>query len=102
MRGWALAWRTFCGENDDCDFALGMGGVMLANSDWAGGLRDRVLPVSSEQRRAVEPELRTTIETVINNVFPLHGLETRPPGRAGKPVGLTEPANKPQPQRSTT
>jgi acetoin utilization protein AcuC len=102
VRGWALAWRTFCGENDDCDFALGMGGVMLANSDWAGGLRDRVLPVLSEQRRAVEPELRTTIETVINNVFPLHGIETRPPGRTGKPVGLTEPANKPQPQRSTT
>ena len=50
VRGWALAWRTFCGENDECDFAIGMGGVMLANTEWAGGLRDRVLPVSAEQR----------------------------------------------------
>jgi len=82
VRGWALAWRTFCGENDDCDFALGMGGVMLASSEWAGGLRDRVLPVSPEQRHAVEPELRTTLETVINNVFQLHGLEPHPLARA--------------------
>ena len=82
VRGWALAWRTFCGENDECDFALGMGGVMLASSEWAGGLRDRVLPVSAEQRRAVEPELRITMETVINNVFQLHGLEPHPLVRA--------------------
>jgi len=102
VRGWALAWRTFCGENEDCDFALGMGGVMLANSDWAGGLRDRVLPVSAAQRAAVEPELRTTIETVINNVFPLHGLAARPPKRTAKPAGLTEPANQQQPQRNMT
>jgi acetoin utilization protein AcuC len=75
VRGWALAWRTFCGENDECDFALGMGGVMLASTEWAGGLRDRVLPVSAEQRRAVEPELRVTIENISRNIFPLHGLE---------------------------
>ena len=100
VRGWALAWRTFCGENDECDFALGMGGVMLASTEWAGGLRDRVLAVSAEQRRAVEPELRTTIETVINNVFPLHGLEAPSLGRAASPVGLTKPEIKQQPIRS--
>jgi len=91
VRGWALAWRTLCGENDDTDFALGMGGVMLASTEWAGGLRDRVLPVSAEQRAAVEPELRTSIETVISNVFPLHGLEAPSLGRAASPVGLTKP-----------
>ena len=94
VRGWALAWRTFCGENDECDFALGMGGVMLASTEWAGGLRDRVLPVSAEQRAAVEPELRTTIETVISNVFPLHGLDAPSLGRAASPVGVTKPENK--------
>ena len=59
-----------------------MGGVMLASTEWAGGLRDRALAVSAEQRRAVGPELQTTIENVINNVFPLHGLEA-PSGSAG-------------------
>jgi acetoin utilization protein AcuC len=121
VRGWALAWRTFCGENDDCDFALGMGGVMLASTEWAGGLRDRVLPVSAGQRASVEPELRTTMKTVINNAFRLHGLEA-PSGNAGilpagsgpdkatsrqdagapRPAGFTEPAMKQQPQRKTT
>ena len=100
VRGWALAWRTFCGENDECDFALGMGGVMLASTEWAGGLRDRVLPVSAEQRASVEPELRTTIESVISNVFPLHGLEAPSLGRAASPVGLTKPEIKQQPIRS--
>ena len=75
VRGWALAWQTFCGGNDDCDFAMGMGGVMLANADWAGGLRDRVLPVSAEQRRAVEPALEATIQKVRQKLFPLHGLD---------------------------
>ena len=98
VRGWALAWRTFCGGNDECDFALGMGGVMLASTEWAGGLRDRVLPVPAEQRRAVEPELRTTIETVINNVFPLHGLEVPSLERAASPVGLTKPESKQEQQ----
>ena len=66
------------------------------------GLRDRVLAVSAEQRRAVEPELRATIESVINNVFPLHGLEAPSLGRAASPVGLTKTENKQQPIRSKT
>lgn len=81
VRGWALAWRTFCGENDECDFGLGMGGVMLASTEWAGGLRDRALAVSAEQRRAVEPELQAGIERVIHNVFKFHGLATQPAAR---------------------
>jgi acetoin utilization protein AcuC len=96
VRGWALAWRTFCGENDDCDFALGMGGVMLASTEWAGGLRDRVLPVSAAQRASVEPELRKTIKTVINNAFRLHGLGAPSFERATEPSGFAEPAIKQQ------
>jgi len=76
VRGWALAWRTFCGEGDEDDLSLGLGGVMLANSEWAGGLRDRELVVTAERRQAVEPELCAVIETVINNVFRYHGLGT--------------------------
>jgi len=98
-RGWALAWRTLCAGNEDMDF-IGMGGVMLASSEWAGGLRDRALVVSAEQRHAVEPELQTTIETVINNVFRLHGLDAPSPGQAKSPAGFTEPAIKQKPERS--
>jgi hypothetical protein len=77
-----------------------MGGVMLASTEWAGGLRDRVLAVSAEQRRAVEPELQTTIANAISSVFPLHGLEAPSLGRAASPVGLTKPEIKQQPIRS--
>ena len=100
VRGWALAWQTCCGEKEETDF-IGMGGVMLASTEWAGGLRDRTLAVSAEQRRAVEPELHSTIETVINNVFPLHGLAAPSVGRATSPVGLIEPAIKNKRKRNT-
>lgn len=89
VRGWALAWRTCCGENGDCDFGLGMGGVMLASTEWAGGLRDRALAVTAEQRHAVESELHATLDRIARLVFPLHGIRTRSderltaPGRTG-------------------
>ena len=76
VRAWTLAWRTFARENDEYDFGMGMGGVMLESSEWAGGLRDRTLPVSMEQRRAVEPQLQAAVDAVHNNVFRLHGLAT--------------------------
>ena len=75
VRGWALAWRTCCGGNEECDFGMGMGGVMLASTEWAGGLRDRTLAVTPEQRRAVEPELQTTIKNITSHVFRLHGIQ---------------------------
>jgi acetoin utilization protein AcuC len=77
VRGWALAWKTFCGESEEHDLSVGLGGVMLESTEWAGGLRDRVLPVHEDQRRAVEPVLRATVRKVIENVFPHHGLGDR-------------------------
>jgi len=74
VRAWALAWQTFCGEEDEHDWSLGMGGVMLQSAEWLGGLRDRELPVHAEQRAAVEPALRETIQRIRQTVFPLHGL----------------------------
>jgi acetoin utilization protein AcuC len=73
VRGWALAWKTLCGEEEH-DLSFGMGGVMLGSSEWAGGLRDHELPVTPEQRAAVEPALDATLATIIRTVFPLHGL----------------------------
>ncbi len=77
VRGWALAWRACCGEEVD-DFGMGMGGVMLANTEWAGGLRDRVLPVTGGQRRAVEPELQATLNNLAHHVFQFHGICASP------------------------
>ena len=72
-RGWALVWSVLCGE-DHHDLNMGMGGVMLESTDWQGGLRDRVLIPSDEQRRAVEPVVNATIDEVKRLLFPLHGL----------------------------
>jgi acetoin utilization protein AcuC len=72
VRGWALAWQAFAEEHHDLE--LGLGGVMLGNIDWAGGLRDHHLPVTEEQRGQVDPALETTLRTIEQTVFPLHGL----------------------------
>jgi acetoin utilization protein AcuC len=77
VRAWALAWRTCAGESDDDALSLGLGGVMLGSLEWAGGLRDRELPVPPEQRRAVESELYPTLDRVMQSVFRHHGLPAR-------------------------
>ncbi len=77
VRGWAAAWRTCCGEEEH-DFSAGMGGCMLASSEWIGGLRDHALAVQPEQRQAVESELLASIESVANNALPNHRLGILP------------------------
>lgn len=74
VRAWALAWRTCAGENDDDAESLGLGGVMLGSTEWAGGLRDQHRPVSAEQHASVDAELQANIERVTEKLFPLHGL----------------------------
>jgi len=86
VRGWALAWRTFAGEGDEDVFSLGLGGVMLGSAEWAGGLRDRQLPVTAEQRQRVEPDLQGTLRSVRQNIFRFHGLETQPADGGRAPV----------------
>jgi acetoin utilization protein AcuC len=78
VRAWALAWRTACGEGDEDIYSLGLGGVMLGSSEWAGGLRDRELVVTEERRSVVEPDLRANIAAVERLVFPHHGLNPNP------------------------
>ena len=61
-RAWALAWSIFVdGSDKDIDID-------------AGGLRDRQLTVSSQQRNMVAPAIEATIETVKSSLFPVHGL----------------------------
>ncbi|MHC4644869.1 MAG: acetoin utilization protein AcuC [Planctomycetota bacterium] len=74
VRAWALAWSVLCGAHAGQDMSLGVGGVMLENTDWEGGLRDRELPVTNQQKSTVIPAVEATIETVKANIFGVHGL----------------------------
>jgi len=76
VRGWARAWQICCAGSDGAEVSAGLGGVFLGSAEWAGGLRDPVRPVSPEQRRAVEPELRATLERLGQTIFRLHRLES--------------------------
>jgi acetoin utilization protein AcuC len=78
VRGWTLAWRTFAGDGDEDAFSLGLGGVMLGSTEWAGGLRDHVRHVTDEQRARVEAELHATLERLKANQFPQHGTAVQP------------------------
>jgi acetoin utilization protein AcuC len=74
VRAWALAWSVLCGADSSDSQNHALGGVMLGSTDWQGGLRDRILAVSSQQRDAVIPAIEATVEAVKANVFPIHGL----------------------------
>jgi hypothetical protein len=74
VRAWALAWSALCGADSELDANLLLGGIMLQTTEWQGGLRDRVLPVNSQQRDAVMPALTATLDTLKSTLFPLHGL----------------------------
>jgi acetoin utilization protein AcuC len=72
VRAWALAWTVFTGAEHD--LSLGIGGVLMESTDWQGGLRDRTLQVSEQQKTTVLPALQATIEKIKENVFSYHGL----------------------------
>ena len=72
-----MAWRTCAGEGDEDALTMGLGGVMLGSTEWAGGLRDRQLPVTAQQHASVDADLQATLDHVIEKIFPYHGL-TRP------------------------
>jgi len=74
VRAWALAWMVLSGGDDSYSSNAGMGGVMLQTTDWPGGLRDRELPVSDQQRRLVDSALDATIDRIKKSVFPIHGI----------------------------
>jgi len=73
-RAWALAWSVLCGVESDYSNNPALGGVMLESTEWQGGLQDRQLAVSSQQRKIVTPAIETTIKAIKANVFSIHGL----------------------------
>jgi len=75
VRAWALAWSILCGADLENQHAnAGLGGVMLESTDWYGGLRDRQLLIDKQLHSIVTNQLKTTIDFIRANVFPLHRL----------------------------
>ncbi len=75
VRGWTLCWSVLCGEHEEQDdLMIGMGGVMLENTDWLGGLRDRTLLSDGGLRLGIDDEVRRAVDYVKKHVFPRHGL----------------------------
>jgi acetoin utilization protein AcuC len=74
VRGWSLAWSALCGDSSD-DLSIGMGGTMLENTEWSGGLRDRVLLSDAGRRGAGDNEIRATVDRIRAAVFPIHGIK---------------------------
>ena len=71
VRAWALAWSILSGDVGH-DLNLGIGGVMMESTDWQGGLRDRELVVSNQQRNTVAPAVDDVIQSVKAHIFPYH------------------------------
>lgn len=75
VRSWALCWSVLCGEHSNQhDMSVGLGGVMLENTDWMGGLRDRVLHADHANRAEISAEIQRVVRYLKDTVFPLHGL----------------------------
>lgn len=75
IRGWTLLWSILCGDDSqDHDVAFGMGGVMLENTDWLGGLRDRILLADGGRRDAIDAEIQIVTDRIRATVFPIHEL----------------------------
>ena len=73
VRAWTLCWSALCGETFEHE-NLGMGGVMMASTDWHGGLLDPQLPPAHDLKDAVDSEIDQVISDVKEKLFPLHNL----------------------------
>ncbi len=73
-RGWALMWSVMCGADDPHDAGLTVGGMMLQNSEWHGGLRDRAFLSDAGLRGQVDRAVLATIQQARDTLFPLHGI----------------------------
>jgi acetoin utilization protein AcuC len=74
VRAWSLAWSVFCGADRSEDVDHAVGGVLLETTEWQGGLRDRALAVTKQQKNAVEPAIEAVVQKIKKTIFPVHGL----------------------------
>ena len=76
VRAWSHVWSIMTGESQEfSDMSMGLGGVMMESTDWMGGLQDRNLPATEEQKNSVDPIIDSTIQKIKKVIFPLHGIE---------------------------
>lgn len=73
-RAWALCYSVLSGAAPEEDLYAGLGGVMLQSSEWAGGLRDRMLLSHGGQRKTVDEAIEKSIERIRETVFPIHSI----------------------------
>jgi acetoin utilization protein AcuC len=74
VRAWARAWTVLSGQDTAHGMEAVMGGIMLQSTDWQGGLRDRELPVTSQQRETVLSAIDASIDIIKATVFPIRGI----------------------------
>jgi acetoin utilization protein AcuC len=74
VRAWALAWSVLCGADQGENMNQAIGGVLLESTEWQGGLRDRALAVTEQQRNAVEPAIEAVVQKIKTTIFPIHGI----------------------------
>jgi len=74
VRAWSLAWSILCGEDVKGDMNLAAGGIMLESTEWPGGLKDRTLVPTEQQKQSVVPVIKEVIAAIQEKVFPIHGL----------------------------
>ena len=74
VRAWTLAWSVLCDRYEEHP-NIGLGGVMMENTEWIGGLRDRAYLTDGGQRAHIAAEIHAVIQTVQRLVFPIHGIE---------------------------
>jgi len=74
VRAWALCWASLCGDDTMEHETLGLGGVMLENTEWQGGLRDTPITVEPEIIHTIEPIIDEVIRQVKKNIFKIHGI----------------------------
>ena len=67
------------GQDIDDDAAIGLGGVMLASTDWQAGLRDAQRIPAADQRQEVDEAVDVVIADVAERVLPRHGIERKDP-----------------------
>ena len=73
-RAWALCYSVLSGAAPEEDLYAGLGGVMLQSSEWAGGLRDRMLLSHGGQRKTVDAAIGKSIDRIRETVFPIHSI----------------------------